>query len=261
MAAVKTMYRLNECYVWPGMRGIIKKRLQRCATCLVHNRHPERHPFGEMPLARTPMQFVSADLIGPLPLSTRGNRYALNIIDHCSLWCESYPLPDKTNQSVWNAFADQFISRHAVPAVLLTDRGGEFTAHEFEEYLKEMGIEHRTTTPYHPASNGRIEKANRTLKEILQKLVNNQNNRWEERLGDALLAYRVAVSSVTGYSPYFVLYGRHSRAPLSRLLRPEHNGPFGNRLDDLARTFKEVRSMTEDSRKYNRERLNNKQRL
>ena len=53
---------------------------------------------------------------------------------------------------------------------------------------------------------------------MLAVAVNNQVNMWEDRLGDVLMAYRISVSSVTGYSPYFLLYGRLPRVPLSNTL-------------------------------------------
>jgi transposase InsO family protein len=122
------------------------------------------------------------------------------------------PIKDKTNLSVWNAFTNGFISRHGVPEVLITDNGGEFTAHEFERYLHDLGIEHLTTTPVHP------QRFNRTLKELIQKLVNNAMNKCEDRLSEALLAYRTSVSATTGYTPFYLLYGRRSRMPLAKTL-------------------------------------------
>ena len=71
---------------------------------------------------------------------------------------------------------------------LLLTFGGEFTAHEFERHLRDLGIEHRTTTPVHPQSNGRTERFNRTLKELIQQLVNNAMYKWEDRLSEALHA-------------------------------------------------------------------------
>ena len=135
---------------------------------------------------------------------------------------------------MWNAWANLFIPRHSVPEVLITDNGKEFCAKAWTDYLKKLGVEHRRTTPVHPQSNGRVERFNRTLKEMLAKAVNNYTPRWEEKLGDCLTAYRNSVSAVTCYTPFFLLYGRRSRMPLTRLLPVNIGNYFGNRLDDLA---------------------------
>ena len=255
MAVLKTMWRITEAYVWPGLRKDIRMRLRKCGTCVIHNRHPEHAPPGEMPIASYPMQIVGADLIGPLVETPSGNRYALTIIDHCSGWAEAFPLRDKTNQSVWDAFTNGFLARHGVPEVLITDNGGEFTALEWERYLKQLGIDHHRTTPVHPQSNGRTERFNRTLKEMLQKLVNNASEKWESQLNTALLAYRTSVSTTTGYTPFYLLYGRRSRMPLTKTLRVANEDTFGNRLDELARALQVARVATEESRKFNRRRL------
>lgn len=255
MAAWKTTQRITEAYVWPRMRKAVTDQLVRCPVCIAHNRHNGYAPPGEMPLAVYPMQIVSMDLIGPLVETPQGHKYALTLIDHCTGWAEAYPLADKTNRCVWNAFSTQFISRHGVPEVLITDNGGEFIANAFTDYLVQLGIEHHRTTPAHPASNGRVERFNRTIKELLQRFCDNASHDWENKMGDALLAYRTSVSSVTGYTPFFLLYGRRSRMPLTRTLRVDNDNAFGNRLDDLARALRDAKTSTYDSRRYNRERL------
>ena len=80
----------------------------------------------------------------------------------------------------------------------------------------------------------------------MQRLINNAPTDWEDRLGDSLLAYRNSVSTTTGHTPFYIMYGRDSRIPLRRKLQTQHANVFSNRLDDLA---------TVTSRHYNRERL------
>ena len=182
----------------------------------------------------------------------------MTLIDHCTGWAEAFPLKDKTNASVWQAWATHVVPRHGAPEVLITDNGQEFKATAWRTYLKQLGVEHRTTTPVHPQSNGRTERFNRTLKELLAKSVNNYTPDWEDRLGDCLAAYRVSVSDVTGHTPFFLLYGRRVRTPLTRLLQPRTANHFGNRLDDLSSALQKARHATADSRKYNRQRLANR---
>ena len=92
------------------------------------------------------------------------------------------------------------------------------------------------------------------MKELLAKFVNNCTPDWEDRLGDCLAAYRVSVSDVTGHTPFFLLYGRRGRTPLTRLLQPRTANHFGNRLDDLSLALQTARHATADSHKYNRQR-------
>ena len=154
--------------------------------------------MGEMPIANDPMQTIGADLIGRLPETQHGHRYALIIIDHCSSWEDAFQIKDS-----WELFTDGFSSRLGVPIVI--DNGGEFSADEFDPDSCNLGIEHRTNIPVHPQSNGRTERFNRTLKELIQKLVSNAVvHKWEDRLSEALLACRTSVSTTTRVYP--VLY-------------------------------------------------------
>ena len=89
-------------------------------------------------------------------------------------------------------------------------------------------------------------------------MVNGKRGDWEERLGEALMAHRNSVSSVTGYTPFYLTYGRRGRLPLTRMLTAEREGqvrPLGSRLHELSTALNLARELTVDSRKYNRERL------
>jgi transposase InsO family protein len=253
MAVTKTLDRVREAYVWPGMKRDIKERLARCTTCQAHRTDVDRVPMGTMPIANYPTQMVSVDLIGPMPVGDSGNRYCLNVLDHCSGWVESIPLPNKESKTIEKAFAKFFVSRHGIPEVLLSDNGREFTARDFELYLEELGVQHRLTTPYHPQANGKVERFHRTLKQTLAKLVRNNPTAWESKLPEALLAYRVAISASTGYSPFYLMYGRQPRLPLTRSLLPETT--FETRVDDLSDALKNVARNTEQSREANRKRI------
>ena len=253
MAALKTMRKIQDAFIWPGMKNDIMQHVANCPICIAHSRKKVKAPMGEMPLATAPMQIVSMDLVGPLPISPTGNQYLLNIIDHCSLWGESYPIPSKSSMEVWKKLTREFFPRHSYPDVIITDNGLEFNSQQLKDYLAEVGIEHRTTTAYHPASNGRSERYNGVYKNILKKLINNQRCTWEDQLGPALLAYNNSVSSVTGFTPYFLHYGRRARLPLTRLMHTDR--PLDERLADVAHALRTAAAATAQSRHHNRERL------
>ena len=172
----------------------------------------------------------------------------MTLIDHCTGWAEAFPLKDKTNASVCQAWAIPIVPRHSTSEVLITDNGQEFKATAWRTYLKQLGVGHRTTTPVHPQSIGRTERFNRMLKELLAKSVNNHTPDWEDQLGDCLAAYRVSVSDVTGHTHFFLLNGRWVRTPLTRVLQPRTANHFGNRLDDLSSALQTARHAIADSR-------------
>ena len=258
-AAQKTLARLREAYVWPHMRETVGARLNKCALCAVHHTRQEHVAMGDMPLPATPMQVVSIDLVGPFVASSRNNKYLFTVMDHCSGWAEAYPIPDKRSQTVEHFFHNRFIPAHGCPEVLISDNGMEFTPAHWEAYLKSMGIKHVRCTPQHPESNGKIERFHRTFKNMLSKAINNAPGDWEEHVGSVLFSHHISVSDVTHYSPFYLVYGRQPRTPLTKLLhsRDAIQG-FGTRVDNLSTALKAAWEHTEDSRKYNKLRLDRK---
>ena len=256
MATQKTLSRLREAYVWPHMRESIRSRLNKCATCAVHYRKQDHVAMGDMPLPVSPMQIVALDLIGPFVASCNDNKYILNIIDHCTGWAEAYPIPDKRSQTIEHTFHNRFVATHGCPETIISDNGCEFTAKHWTAYLERMGIKHVRCTPQHPESNGKIERFNRTYKEMLAKAVNNAPGDWENHVGSTLLAHRISVSDVTHYSPFYLLFARQPRVPLSRLLHTQDPiQGLETRVDSLSTALKQARNYSEDARKYNKARL------
>ena len=74
MSAQKTLDRVREAYVWPGMKSVIRKFCFQCPLCSVHTRAREHTEMGEMPIPAYPMQVVGADLTGPLAKTDNGNQ-------------------------------------------------------------------------------------------------------------------------------------------------------------------------------------------
>ena len=210
----KTLHRLRECYYWPKQREDVWQVLRGCPTCRVNAAGTERPRPTGMPTAQFPGQIVGIDMVGPMACSLENNRYLVTAIDHATGWAEAYPVPTKSAESVLKCFQRDYVPRHGVPAVVVHDNGREFDNKDVREWLTGMGTEIRKTTPYHPQTNGRVERFHRSLKDMLRKLVNNDSARWEAELGPALLAHRQSVSETTGFTPYFLTHGRHARYPL-----------------------------------------------
>ena len=91
---------------------------------------------------------------------------------------------------------------------------------------------------------------------MLNCLINNNYREWEQQLSAAMTAYRNATSVVTGYTPFFLLYGRRGRLPLVRSFSAASGLAHQSRLYELARALTHARQMTAQSHQYNRQRIN-----
>ncbi|KAH9253410.1 hypothetical protein BASA81_008605 [Batrachochytrium salamandrivorans] len=95
----------------------------------------------------------------------------------------------------------------------ISDRGKSFLAEGISEFERENSIRHLATTPYHPQTNGMVERMHAMLGHGLTTLVADKRDRWDEYLPQVLLGIRTRTHAVTGYSPFYLLFGTHPRLP------------------------------------------------
>ncbi|PIK55041.1 hypothetical protein BSL78_08089 [Apostichopus japonicus] len=110
-----------------------------------------------------PMERVAMDVAGPFPETCRGNRFILVVSDYFTKWTEAYAMPNHTAETVANTFVEQFVCRFGTPREVFTDQGREFESRLFYCMCKELGIEKTRTSPFHPQSDGMVERFNRTM--------------------------------------------------------------------------------------------------
>ncbi|GKA35211.1 reverse transcriptase domain-containing protein [Tanacetum coccineum] len=72
----------------------------------------------------------------------------------------------------------------------------------------------RLATPYHPQTSGQTKNTNRAIKRILERTVNGNRKEWEDKLDDALWAFRTAYKSPIGSNPFKIVYGKACHLPI-----------------------------------------------
>jgi len=111
----------------------------------------------------------------------------------------------------------QLFARVGIPKEILSDQGTNFMSQLLKELYNLLQIHQIRTSPYHPQTDGLVERFNRTLKSLLRKLVNKEGRDWDRLLPYILFAYREVPHDTTGFSPFELLYGREVRGPLDVL--------------------------------------------
>ena len=152
------------------------------------------------------------DIVGPLPKTARGHRYILVICDYATRYPEAMPLKRFTAPAVAEQLMELF-SRHGVPKEILTDQGTNFMSQLLQELYKMLGVKPVRTTPYHPQTDGLVERFNQTLKQMLRKIIDEEGRDWDKLVPYILFAYREVPQSSTGFSPFEMVYGRDVRGP------------------------------------------------
>ena len=144
--------------------------------------------------------------------TTRGNRYVLVMVDCFSRWTEACPLPDKTAQLVADVFFNQIVCRFGMPIVI--HQGREFENRIMQELCILCGSHKTRTTPYHPESDGLVERFNRTLLMMLAMFASKNREDWDDLLPAVMMAYRSSVHESTGFSPYRLMFGEECTLPM-----------------------------------------------
>ena len=173
----------------------------------------DRAPLVSLPSIEVPFTRIAMDIVGPLERSRTGNRYILVISDYATRYPEAFPLRKIKTRQIVNALI-QLFSRVGIPREVLTDQGINFTSRQIKEVFSLLGIRGIRTTPYHPQTDGMVERFNQTLKAMLRKFVSDTGSDWDQWLPYLLFAYREVPQASTRYSPFELLYGRQVRGPL-----------------------------------------------
>ena len=210
----RTYAMVAQRYYWPKMWSTVAAALQECTICdRVHasfSAKPDR--LQSLPLMGLFYRF-HVDSAVSLPTTEGGSRHVLIIVEAFSKWVDLVPVADLTAKTAATAFRERVLARFGRPVEVVTDNGSEFKA-EFHQMLVAHGIDHRYTSPAHPEANGAAERLVQVLKQCLRKyVIENGVANWDLQLTVIEFGYRTTPQRLTGYSPYFLVYGRHPTHP------------------------------------------------
>lgn len=210
------MEKLKTRYYWPQMFEDIKNYVQSCDSCQRRKKNKRQEPLHPIPVG-DPFYQIGIDYVGPLPRTTRGNRYIIVAMDYLTKWPEAKPVKEATAAETVEFIYEDIICRHGCPQRILTDRGTHFNNKMVKELLEKFRTAHLLSTPYHPQTNGLVERFNRTLAEALARTAAGNLSNWDTYIAPVLFAYRTTRHSTTKLTPFSLLYGREARLPLDNM--------------------------------------------
>ena len=126
-----------------------------------------------------PLQLVAMDILGPLPESNNRNLHVLVVADYFTRWTEAYALPNQEADTVAHKFVNEFFFRFSLPEQLYSDQGRQFESTVIKEVCNLLQIKKTRTTPYHPQSDGLVERFNRTLLAVLSTTIADHPGIWK----------------------------------------------------------------------------------
>ena len=128
-------------------------------------------------------------MIGQLSPLSDGNRWIFTVIDTCTRFRECVPLRDISSSSVAEALLGIF-SCVDLPDRIHSDRGSQFTSEMMQELIRLVSIKQSTTSLYHAMGNGLCENMNKTVKNLLKKVVSEWPQDWSRYITPLMFVVR-----------------------------------------------------------------------
>ena len=156
----KTYIKLKERFYWPRMKIEAKLTCANCIRCGARKitTHALKGTLSQM-AAGFPFERIAMDIVGPLPKTSRNNRYLLVVIDYYTRWPEAFALEHQDAHSVALRLISEIIARYGAPYVIHTDQGTNFESKLIAELCKLYDIK-KTQNDTVPPS---IRRVGRTI--------------------------------------------------------------------------------------------------
>ncbi|KAG1062624.1 hypothetical protein G6F62_008005 [Rhizopus arrhizus] len=218
--AKKTKAKITQQSLWWNNMGEdIKQYCKSCDLCQrikgsKSNNYNISNTSKDFPFFR-----VALDFFGPLPTSLNQNSHILVVIDCFSRYVEIYPVKSTTQEELAKTFFDRFILRHGVPQEILSDGGPPFNSMFFAQLSTLLGSKQLLTPPWHPQSNGIVERFMLTLRRMILTYTDQAviKTEWDQHLRILQFVYNSTQHEGTGFAPFYLVHGRHPKAPLVNL--------------------------------------------
>ena len=196
------------------MARYVREHIHTCGRCKCFKQLLSVEEISQTE-ASYPMEMVHADfLIIGGKKDIRKDINILVVTDHFTCYAQAHVTSSQTAATASKTLFDEYFTRYGWPTKLITDQGPAFESRLFQELMKKAGIKKIRTTPYRPQGNAQCKRFNRTLFGMLGTLPIECKKDWQNLVAAMTHAYNCTVSKTTGFSPYFLMYGREPQLPI-----------------------------------------------
>jgi hypothetical protein len=192
---ITTLYKLilKQSFIWYGLYADVKNYIKNCVICQEMHKSIYKKPniksiINNYPKERYVMDLVSLDK--RIDDEYHRYKYIFNIIDHFSKYLGFYLIENKTSKEVLYCLKD-FIIKHGKCDILQCDNGREFSNNIINNYCTEKDIKLIHSSPYHPQTNGVVERIRQSVIKSLITLKIKCKNKYDLKV--AILRQRMPI--------------------------------------------------------------------
>ena len=141
LGVTKTLRKVKDRFYWVGCRENVEDYCRTCDVCNSRKGPSTRNQARMQQFnVGSPFERVAVDILGPLPVTERGNKFLIVLMDYFTKWPEVMPVPNQEAETIAEVLVDHVFSRFGVPMELHSDQGRNFESEVFRETMKIMGI-------------------------------------------------------------------------------------------------------------------------
>ncbi|CAM8934645.1 unnamed protein product [Rhodiola kirilowii] len=208
---------LDSGFFWPSVFRDSYEHCWRCDRCQRVGNISARNEMPQVPiLVNDVFDIWGIDFMGPFPVSG-GYAYILVAVDYVSKWVEAKATRGDDAKTVVDFLRTNIFCRYVVPKAIISNQETHFSNKMMTATLKHYHVHHRTSTAYHPQTNGQAKISNREIKGILEKMVKPERKDWSQRLDEAMWAYRTADKMPIETSPFRLAAGLDRKIQLCEI--------------------------------------------
>lgn len=258
----RTLALARSRFFWSGMAKELTQMVKTCKRCVLR-RSPRPHRVAPLVpiVSSSPMELVCIDYL-KLERSAGGYENVLVITDHFTRYAQAIPTLNQTAKTTARVLFDKFIVHYGFPERLHSDQGRNFESQIIRQLCSLAGVEKSRTTPYHPSGNGMCERFNRTLLHMLSTLPEKEKKSWKDAIAPMVHAYNATTHESTGFSPFYLMFGREPRLAIDVYLGLTPNnrtkaGSMSKFVADLKRRLRQAYDVAQTNSKVASKRQKN----
>lgn len=227
----RTLSLIADRFYWPRMVKDVSQAVRLCTTCSARKvKHSiNKTQMFHRPLPKCPMDVISMD---HLTIDSRdGQLKVLTIVDEYSKYLWIIPVKRENAAMTVDAILNNVFLKYGMPNIIHSDQGKAFNNRLVQKLVKTCGIQQTLSTPGWSQGNPIAERCNSVILDMLGTLRPAEKTRWHRHCDYIAYSYNTSIHTATGFSPYFLMYGRHPRLIGDALLNVKMSQPSHDSVD------------------------------
>ena len=224
-----TLSWLWEHFWWPGMINQMQQSIKYCVHCLQHEGDLPTVPVHPI-VASAPLDLLHIDFTSiETTMELKQLPIVANVLvfqDHFMKHIMVYVTPNQTAKTVAKFLYQGNILIFGALARLLSKWGASYMSNIIDKLCMLLSVKKLQTTPYHPQTNGLVERSHQSIMWMIGKLAEDQKANLPGHLAEIVQAYNATQSAMMWYSPHYLMFGCSPSIPVNFTFPPlECRGP------------------------------------